>query len=153
VRCGSILLVPLQDWRPLHVTSTNQTKLSCELCKNSHSLQFHSSPAPHTYQPPWFTCGDLRNLGLPRVIFIMRHIVCYVIRRQDASNCFRSLLAILRTKQTRAWHEIMTLDELWLDYIPRHELIWFPDGGKVAYRARVTIHCMRSDWVHIGGGP
>jgi hypothetical protein len=54
-------------------------------------------------------------------------------------QCSQSLLTILREQQTRAWHDIVTLDESWFDYSTDHELIWLPPDGKVPDREHITI--------------
>jgi hypothetical protein len=45
-----------------HLGSMNQIKLSCEIVKNSHSLQFDSSRAPHIHQLPRSAGSYLRTL-------------------------------------------------------------------------------------------
>jgi hypothetical protein len=54
-------------------------------------------------------------------------------------QCSQSLLTRLRDQQTRAWHDIVTLDESWFYYITGHELIRLPPDGKVRDREPVTI--------------
>jgi histone-lysine N-methyltransferase SETMAR len=46
---------------------------------------------------------------------------------------------MLREQQTRAWHDIVTLDESWFYYITAHELIWLPPTGKGPDREHITI--------------
>jgi hypothetical protein len=82
---GSAPPMPLHSWISLHLVSTNQMKLSCELLENSNSLQFNSSHAPHIYQPPRSPGGYTRNLGSLRVIFDGRCTCCQTIRRQHES--------------------------------------------------------------------
>jgi hypothetical protein len=41
-------------------------------------------------------------------------------------QCSQSLLTILWEQQTRAWHDIVYLDETWFYSITDHELIWLP---------------------------
>jgi predicted cupin superfamily sugar epimerase len=53
--------------------------------------------------------------------------------------CSKFLLTILREQQTRAWHDIVTLDELWFYYVTDHELIWLPPHGKAPDWECVTI--------------
>jgi histone-lysine N-methyltransferase SETMAR len=51
----------------------------------------------------------------------------------------RELLRILQVQHDRAWHYIVTLDELWLYLSTDHELIWLPHGEKVPERERHTV--------------
>jgi predicted cupin superfamily sugar epimerase len=59
-------------------------------------------------------------------------------------QCSQSLLTILREKQARAWHDIVTLDESWFYYITDHEPIWLPPDGKVPDRERITMESKKA---------
>jgi hypothetical protein len=52
--------------------------------------------------------------------------------------------------QRRDWHDVVTLDDPWFDYITDHELIWIPPDGKVRNREGVRVSVQRDmraiDW-------
>jgi hypothetical protein len=34
------------------------------------------------------------------------------------------LLQVLSVQSTRQWHDILTLDEMWIDLFSEHDLVW-----------------------------
>jgi hypothetical protein len=63
--------------------------------------------------------------------FVAPHLRCVPQILSDDQKaipvkCSRSLRTILRAQETRAWHDTVTLDESWFEYIRNHELIWVP---------------------------
>jgi hypothetical protein len=76
--------------------------------------------------------------------FTARHLRWVLHTLTEAQNatrlqCSQYLLTILREQQTRAWHDIVTLDESWFYYITDHELIWLPPDGKVPDLERARV--------------
>jgi hypothetical protein len=83
VRRESTLPLPRHYRAPFHSTSTNQTKLTCKLLKNSHSILFSSTAHPRQTATRHHVLQiyHLGNLSLPRVIFNGWRIVYQMIRR------------------------------------------------------------------------
>jgi hypothetical protein len=48
---------------------------------------------------------------------------------------------MLQVQESRAWHDVVTLDESWLYCNTDHESIWLPPGERVPEMPRVTIQC------------
>jgi hypothetical protein len=49
------------------------------------------------------------------------------------------LLHVLSVQSTRQWHDIVTLDESWIDLFSEHDLMWTAPGGIVVDRERRTV--------------
>jgi hypothetical protein len=85
-RINPYVSTPQSDIISPHLDESNEFILQALEELRFSFLQFNSLPASHIYQTQWFPGGYLRDLSLPRVIFIECHIVCQTIRRQHASN-------------------------------------------------------------------
>jgi hypothetical protein len=48
------------------------------------------------------------------------------------------LLQVLSVQSTREWHDIVTLDESWIDLFSEHDLMWTTPGAIVVERERHT---------------
>jgi hypothetical protein len=59
-------------------------------------------------------------------------------------NLSRELLRVLQRQQTRGWHNIMTLDELWLYLSPDSDRIWLTPEQPVPDRERHTAQSPKS---------
>jgi hypothetical protein len=84
-------------------------------------------------EKPWFTAHHLRFV--PHILF----------DDQTATRvkCSRSVLTIVLAQETRAWHDIMTLDESWFYYTRAHDFISLAPDGKVSHRAPATVRCKK----------
>jgi hypothetical protein len=49
------------------------------------------------------------------------------------------LLQVFSVQSTRRWHDIVTLDELWIDLFSKHDLTWTAPGESVVDRDRHTV--------------
>jgi hypothetical protein len=49
------------------------------------------------------------------------------------------LLQVLSVQSTPQWHDIVTLDELWIYLFSEHDLMWTVPGGTVVDRERHTV--------------
>jgi hypothetical protein len=49
------------------------------------------------------------------------------------------LLGVLSVQSTRQWHDIVTLDELWIYLFSEHDLMWTAPGEIVVDRERYTV--------------
>jgi hypothetical protein len=49
------------------------------------------------------------------------------------------LLRVLSVQSTRQWHDIVTLDELWIYLFSEHDLMWTAPGKTVVDRERHTV--------------
>jgi hypothetical protein len=48
-------------------------------------------------------------------------------------------LQVLSVQSTRQWHDIVTLDELWIYLFNKHDLMWTAPGAIVVDRERHTV--------------
>jgi hypothetical protein len=67
----------------------------------------------------------------------------------------RTIAGPLGAKQsTRQWHDIVTLDESWIDLFSEHDLMWTAPGEIVADRERHTVQSLKFtlavEWNPIG---
>jgi hypothetical protein len=49
------------------------------------------------------------------------------------------LLQVLSVQSTRQWHDIVTLDELWIYLFSEHDLMWTAPGEIIVDRERHAI--------------
>jgi hypothetical protein len=49
------------------------------------------------------------------------------------------LLQVLSVQSTRQWHDIVTLDEVWIYSFSEHDLMWTDPGEIVVDRERHTV--------------
>jgi hypothetical protein len=54
------------------------------------------------------------------------------------------LLQVLSVQSTRQWHDIVTLDESWIDLFSEHDLIWTTPGESVVDMERHTNQSRKS---------
>jgi hypothetical protein len=62
-----------------------------------------------------------------------------MVYRQRGANVQGFLLTIVRGGKTRGWHDFVTLDKSWFDYIASHKLTLLLHVRKVPDRERVTL--------------
>jgi hypothetical protein len=93
------------------------------------SSEIHRAPAP---APHAIT-------SLHRATSSMSHHLLTAEQKQIRVQMAIELLQVLSVQSTHQWHDIVTLDELWIYLFSEHDLMWTAPGEIVVDRERHTV--------------